>query len=66
MNCKNPDFCKAVVQMDVLNRVCGYNMDIDQAIKELGLDDMKYYRLAYREDFNWVARKIRSVIKGKK
>lgn len=64
--CKNPDRCKAVVQMDVINRVCtAGGMDLEQAIRELQLDDLKYARLAKREDLHQVAKEIRAVCRKK-
>jgi len=64
--CKNPDKCKATVQMGVINIMCqGSGMDMDVAIRELGLDELKYMRLAYKEDYPLIARTIRRAIKEK-
>lgn len=62
LKCKEADTCKATVQMDALNRVCtDGGMDLDIAISELQLDDLKYARLAKREDLHRVAKEIRAV-----
>jgi len=65
-HCKNPDRCKATIQMDVLDRVCfGGGLSLDRAIRELQLDNLKYARIAKREGFDRVAKEIRNVVKEK-
>lgn len=58
MNKKEKDL--AICQMATLNIVLsGGGMDIDTALKQLGLDTLECFQLAQNEGFDWIAEKIK-------